>query len=266
MDGISHHVDLIPGMPLDAERTGVISSNRCLTARSKETVYLIHEDLRFCQTLSTLLASSGIAVLSFSSCADCLEHGKLREAGCLVLDLQLHNSGGASLRQWIDPELCRPIIFISDHRDVAAAVHAMKMGAIEVFTKSVDPAVVVEAIHIALVQNRKLRLRKAELEKLKTRYSLLSPRERDVVPLIVGGLLNKQAASVLGIAMVTLQVHRRQVMRKMEAESLADLVRMAMKLRIPYWRSGYSCAASAIQSALLSKRMKVRFSRRCVIE
>ena len=87
-----------------------------------------------------------------------------------------------------------------------------------------------------MAQDRKLRQRKAELAKLQERYCLLTPREREVLPLVIGGLLNKQAASVLGISEVTLQIHRSQVMRKMQAESFAELVRMAVKLRIPYWR------------------------------
>jgi FixJ family two-component response regulator len=94
----------------------------------------------------------------------------------------------------------------------------------------------IAAVRAALAQDRKLRQRKAELAKLQERYSLLTPREREVLPLVIGGLLNKQAASVLGISEVTLQIHRSQVMRKMQAESFAELVRMAVKLRIPYWR------------------------------
>jgi FixJ family two-component response regulator len=182
-------------------------------------------------------------VVRFSSIADCLAMGDLREASCLVLDLQENDNDGTGPCKWLCPDLCLPINFISDLPDVAGTVRAMKMGAIEVFTKLVDPAVMVEAIQFALVQNRKRQLRKTEMERLRTGYALLSPRERDVVPLIVGGLLNKQAASVLGISLITLQVHKRQVMRKMKAESLADLVRMSMKLRLPYWRGGHFRAA-----------------------
>jgi FixJ family two-component response regulator len=99
---------------------------------------------------------------------------------------------------------------------------------------------------LALAKDRRLREKRAELAQLNRRLSLLTPRERDVFPLTVGGLLNKQAASILGISEVTLQIHRSQVMRKMEAESLADLVRMALKLRIPYWRGECRRSASAV--------------------
>jgi FixJ family two-component response regulator len=247
MNALGHQVDLAPALPLDLKLIAAIPTNGLSTRPSRETVYLIHEDLQFCQMLSALLLPFNLAVLRFSSVADCLERGNLREPGCLLLDLQVHDGDRTSLRDWLYPDLCLPVIFISDIPDFAGAVRAMKMGASEVFTKLVDPLVMVEAILLALAQNRKLRLKRAEMEKLRTRYSLLSPREREVVPLIVGGLLNKQAASVLGISLITLQVHKRQVMRKMEAESLADLVRMTIKLRIPYWRGGFSSAAFATQ-------------------
>ncbi len=110
----------------------------------------------------------------------------------------------------------------------------MKAGAIEFLTKPVDLGALLAAIRIALAHDRKQRQRRAELTKLQERFSQLTPREREVFPLVVGGLLNKQAASILGISEVTLKTHRCQVMRKMQAESFAELVRMAMKLRISY--------------------------------
>ena len=247
MNALAHQVDLVPVVPLDLKLMAAFSANGRSTTLLSETVYLIHPDLHLCQTLSALLVPFNMAVVRFSSIADCLARGDLREASCLVLDLQVNDNDGTSPCKWLCPDLCLPIIFICDLPDVAGTVRAMKMGAIEVFTKLVDPAVMVKAIQVALVQNRKRRLKKAEMDKLQTRYSLLSPREREVVPLIIGGLLNKQAASVLGISLITLQVHKRQIMRKMEAESLADLVRMAIKLRIPYWRGGLSSTAFAKQ-------------------
>jgi FixJ family two-component response regulator len=111
----------------------------------------------------------------------------------------------------------------------------MKAGAIELLTTPVNPRTLIEAIRVAIAHDRRLRLRRAELATLRERLALLTPREREVLPLIVGGMLNKQAASALGISEVTLQIHRSQVMRKMQAESLAELVRMAVKLRIPFW-------------------------------
>jgi FixJ family two-component response regulator len=112
----------------------------------------------------------------------------------------------------------------------------MKAGAIDFLTRPFDLPCLVAAVRAALAQDRKSRQKKAELAKLQERYSLLTPREREVLPLVVGGLLNKQAASILEISEVTLQIHRSQVMRKMQAASFADLVRMAVKLRVPHWR------------------------------
>jgi FixJ family two-component response regulator len=132
-------------------------------------------------------------------------------------------------------DACPPVVFICTHIDVPSAVRVVKAGAIELLTKPVDSTALLEAVLAALAHDRKLRQRRAELATLRERLVRLTPREREVLPLIVGGLLNKQAASVLGISEVTLQIHRSQVMRKMQAESLAELVRMAVKLRIPFW-------------------------------
>jgi FixJ family two-component response regulator len=113
----------------------------------------------------------------------------------------------------------------------------MKAGAISILCEPIDSAELVVAVREALAQDRNRRVRKTELDKLARRFSLLTPRERDVLPLIIGGLLNKEAASILGISEVTLQIHRSHVMQKMEASSIAELVRMALRLRIPHWRA-----------------------------
>jgi len=110
----------------------------------------------------------------------------------------------------------------------------MKAGALEFFTRPVDPSALIDAIRAALVQDRASRQTNAERQSLQKRYCLLSPREKEVLPLLAGGLLNKQAACILGVTEVTIQVHRGQIMRKMQAESFAELVRMAVTLGIPY--------------------------------
>jgi FixJ family two-component response regulator len=139
-----------------------------------------------------------------------------------------------------------PVIFMSGQADVPSSVKAIKAGALEFFLKPLDPERLRVAIQAAFVRDRAIRRKRAQLEQLKERHSRLTPRERDVLPLVVGGLLNKQAASLLGISEVTLQIHRSQVMRKMEATSLANLVRMAITLRIPEYRESYANSALAI--------------------
>jgi FixJ family two-component response regulator len=203
--------------------------------QSNEIVFLVSPDSQVRETLSMLLGSLEIEVECFRSAAEfccCIRPDK---AACLIVDAQFPDIDVADLQQRIGREMGPPFIFISGHTDVASTVRAMKAGAIEFLTKPVDSVALVDAVHAAHTQDRKVRLRKAELKKLQERLCLLTPREREVLPLTVGGLLNKQAASILGISEVTLQIHRSQVMRKMQAESFADLVRMAMKLRIPYW-------------------------------
>jgi FixJ family two-component response regulator len=128
----------------------------------------------------------------------------------------------------------------------------MKAGAISILSKPVNSVALLGAVREALTQDRKRRFRKAELAKLRQRFSLLTPREREVVPLVIGGLLNKQAAFILGISEVTLQIHRSQIMRKMQADSLADLVRMALQLRIPHWRADSPIPELAMQTSRIS--------------
>jgi FixJ family two-component response regulator len=237
MQSTSQKARIVSRLQLNVKREVPILPIAFVEKRSKETVYLIDGDLPVREALSGLLDSLDIRVVSFASVAEYFEHAKPGEPSCLIVDMQLPDINGADLQQRIGREMCPPIIFLSGQPDVPAAVRAMKAGAIEILTKPIDPAALVEALHEALAQDRKLRLRRAELTRLQQRLSLLTPREREVVPLIVGGLLNKQAASMLGISEVTLQIHRSQVMRKMEAESFADLVRMALKLRISHWRA-----------------------------
>jgi FixJ family two-component response regulator len=126
-----------------------------------------------------------------------------------------------------------PTIFMSDCADISAAVAAMKAGAIEFLTKPVITSSVLSAVSMALAEDRRLRHQSASMLNLTRRLSVLTPREREVLPLVVTGYRNKQSASALGITEITLQIHRRQIMRKMAANSFADLVRMASKLQIP---------------------------------
>lgn len=220
----------------DANRRSPIANNQYVVKESQGTVYLIDSDVQVQAALLELLTSMDVHVIAFESMTPYRQRATLAEPGCLIVDMQLPDINGADFQSIIDKETNPPVVFLTGQPDVPTMVRAMKAGAIEILTKPVNPASLVEAVYEAFAQDVKARLRRAELKRLQERFSLLTPREREVLPLIVGGLLNKQAALLLGISEVTLQIHRSQVMRKMEAESFADLVRMASKLRIPYWR------------------------------
>jgi FixJ family two-component response regulator len=152
---------------------------------------------------------------------------------CLVLDVSLPDIDGLELQSTIAATQHPPIVFVSGHGDVPSSVRAMKAGAIDFLTKPIDEENLLQAINTALNRDRELRHNRAELAKLEDRYASLTPRERQVLPLVVSGLLNKQAAAELGISEVTLQIHRSKVMQKMKARSIAELVRMAERLNIP---------------------------------
>jgi FixJ family two-component response regulator len=201
-----------------------------------DIVYLVDHDPLIREQIGACLSALRLKVVGFASGTACLNAIDWGAASCIVLNIRLPDICGLEFQRQLVPKSNAPVIFIADDCDVTAAVNAMKAGAIDLLTKPLNLPALVEAVCLASEQSRKQRLRQAVLTKLQERYCLLSPREREVFPLIVGGLLNKQAASLLGIAEVTLQIHRGQVMRKMQAGSLAELVRMALDLGIPHWR------------------------------
>jgi FixJ family two-component response regulator len=168
----------------------------------------------------------------FASAAEYLQFKKLDAPACLILDLELPGMSGLELQQKIAAEDAPPIVFVTGHGDVPSSVRAMKAGAIEFLLKPFDNEELLRSIDVAIVQDRKSRVRRAEMAELRRRYALLTPREREVLPFVVAGLLNKQTAAELGTSEITIQVHRGQIMRKMAASSLADLVKMAGKLGI----------------------------------
>jgi FixJ family two-component response regulator len=196
-------------------------------------VYLVDDDPRVREALNNLFDSVEITVFTFSSAVDYLEHSRVDDAACLILDLQMPGIGGLELQSRLAQEGSPPIIFVTGRGDIPSTVKAMKAGAIEFLTKPMDPDALLAAVSTAFARDRLLREQRAVLSELEKKFALLSPREREVLPLVVKGLLNKQAAAVLGIKEVTLQIHRSQIMQKMAAGSLAELVRMAGRLSIP---------------------------------
>jgi FixJ family two-component response regulator len=150
----------------------------------------------------------------------------------LILDLELPGMSGLELQKEIAGEQAPPIVFVTGHGDVPSSVRAMKAGAIEFLLKPFDNQELLRSVDAAILQDRETRQKRTELAELRRRYALLTPRERDVLPFVVSGLLNKQTAAELGTSEITIQVHRGQIMRKMAASSLAELVKMAGKLGI----------------------------------
>jgi FixJ family two-component response regulator len=199
---------------------------------ASESVAVIVSDTRTRTELSELLGAQQIEMRAFASAASCIESVRTRSSLCLIADFQLPDLSGLELQRRIAVSVNLPIIFVSGPCDTRSVVHAMKSGALEFLTKPIDPEALLSAVHAAFARQQRARSRQAEGEILETRYSQLTPREREVFALVARGLQNKEAASILGIAKITLQIHRGNVMRKMQAGSFAELVRMAVRLRI----------------------------------
>jgi FixJ family two-component response regulator len=203
-------------------------------------VYVVDDDPLVQEALMNLLASAGVNAVAFGSVGAYLQESKPGVPKCLVLDIKLPDVNGLDVQQKLSAADQIPIVFITGHGDVPSTVRAMKAGALDFLTKPFSDEALLQAVKAALDQDRKALKDRTELAELKVRYSSLTPRERDVVPLIVAGLLNKQAAAELGISAFTLQIHRGNVMRKMAASSLPELVRLAarLELSIPPGRGG----------------------------
>jgi len=195
-------------------------------------VFVVDDDHRVREALSSLILSVGLQVAVFGSAAEFLEFKRPEVPGCLVLDLQLPGASGLELQQQLLAGATPPIVFISGHGDIPSSVRAMKAGAIEFLQKPFDDEELLRAIRAAVDQDRIARQKRSELAELQERYKHLTPREREVLPFVVAGFANKQTASELGTSEITIGVHRGQIMRKMAAKSLAELVRMADKLGI----------------------------------
>jgi FixJ family two-component response regulator len=213
-------------------RTAINSSLGKAIVSAREIVYIVDDDASVVDALSSLLRANGKQVQIFTSGQAFLDFERQDSCACLILDLRMPGLNGLQVQESIAAQTTIPVIFITGRGDVPSTVTAMKGGAIDFLTKPIDETALLACIENALEQDRKLRLAALEQKSLLTRYRSLTPREQQVLPLLVRGLLNKQAAWELGITEYTVQIHRGHIMRKMEADSFATLVKLAGKLNL----------------------------------
>jgi FixJ family two-component response regulator len=200
---------------------------------SESMVYVIDDDRQVRDGLHSLIRSVGLRVETFASAQDFLDAKRRDTPACLILDVRMPGLSGFDLQQTLkSANLQLPIIFITGHGDIPMSVRAMKEGAHEFLTKPVRGQDLLEAVQKAITADTRARRERAELDEIRSRFQSLTPREREVMDLVVAGLLNKQIADELGMSELTVKTHRAHLMEKTAADSLAHLVRMAEKLRV----------------------------------
>ncbi len=196
-------------------------------------VFVVDDESAVGVSIKRLLHSVGIEARHFTSASEFLRAKRPDAPGCIVLDVRLPDLSGLDLQQELaKANVDLPVIFVTGHADIPTTVRAMKAGAVEFLTKPFREQELLEAVQRAIGRHRLTRDQRASMTLLQSRYELLTPREREVFPLVAGGLLNKQVAAELNASEKTIKVHRGQLMQKMEAHSLSDLIRMAEQLGV----------------------------------
>lgn len=221
----NHHQSLLRPVPLGLHPHTVATPVVHITA-----------DPELQATIRAGLLSHGVEVIQGSTTSNATSRFDPHQPGCVLIDVDTQTADLCTLLAPLTGNNNPPVILVGRCEDARLPVRAIKLGAFDFFPKPIDGNELVSAILSATDQDRKHAIRRHEERVLRDRIASLTRREREVLPLVVGGLLNKQAAALLGISEITLQIHRGQIMRKMHADSLADLVRMCVKLRVRHWR------------------------------
>ena len=209
------------------------------TSHGAPIVFVVDDDLPARESLEMLIRLAGWQAQTFATGQEFLAHPRAFVPSCLILDLSLPDLNGLDIQKRIAADrIDVPIIFITSHGDVPMAVRAMKAGAVEFLTKPYADEELLSAVQHAIERSRTALGKEAEVRSIQDRYASLSPRERQVMVLVVGGLMNRQVGSKLGISEITVKAHRGKAMRKMKAGSLADLVNMAAKLHLASPKKG----------------------------